>query len=290
VSLRLIIVGLRRSGTTIFWQTFRQDPRFLCYDEPFNPHLQVLPATIGLKHPEEFLQLVRGDADEFWRRYRPIRFDEELDARLEPAQADYLRWLADRGDDVVIDVTRCHFKLRALRELAPGATLVHLFRPPASHASSHLLPSAPGLRGRVKRRLNRFRFWTRTRGYNGWSFESIIGSDPGSAFGARLRGAGLDPEEIYSMPALGRLLAYWRVAYEEVEREGRAAFGERFVSQSFDAFCRSPRDAVARIYATMGLAMPELDLSRVHPANGPYREGSPRWRRYDALLELPGAC
>ena len=288
MSLRLIIVGLRRSGTTIFWQTVRQDARLLCFDEPFNPHLRVLPETIGLKHPEEFVRLVRGDAREFWGRYRPIRFSEELRDGLEPAQADYLRWLGAQGEDVVIDVTRCHFKLASLRELAPEATLVHLYRPPASHASSHLLPSAPGLRGRVKRSLNRYRFWTRTHGYNGWSFESIIGQSPGSAFGRRLQQAGFDAAEVYSWPALGRLLAYWRVAYQQVEREGRALFGDRFVSQSFDGFCREPRASMQRIYATMGLEMPDLDVSRVHPPNGPHHDGSPRWRRYERLLEIPG--
>ena len=89
------------------------------------------------------------------------------------------------------------------------------------------------------------------------------------------------------LPAVGRLLAYWRVAYEHVEREGRRCFGERFVSQSFDAFCAEPRTAMERCYDAMGMPMARFDFSRIHPPNGPYRPASPKWRRYRELLDLP---
>lgn len=287
MAIKLIIAGLRRSGTTIFWETFRQDARLLCYDEPFNGLLHVLPGRTGLKAPEEFVRLVERDPLAFWEKFQPIHFTEELREGLSDRQADYLRYLADSGDSVAIDVTRCQFKFGALRALAPEAVLVHLYRPPESLATSHLLPSSTGWRGRARQCVNRRGFWSRTGRYDYWSFESIVGHSPESLFGRRLAEIGLDPREVYRLPAVGRLLAFWRVNYERAEQDGASCFGERFVSQSFDRFCREPGQALRRIYALLGLSLPEFDLRRVHAPHGPYRPKCAEWRRYRRLLSLP---
>jgi hypothetical protein len=182
MALKLIIVGLRRSGTTIFWRTFRQDRRLLCYDEPFNPNLWVLPERSGLKAPEEFRALLENDPRAFWEAFTPIHFTQELKEGLSDRQRAWLRFVGESGQRVVVDTTRCAFKIRALAEEAPGAVLVHLYRPPESLASSHLLPSSEGNRGRIKRWAARRGFWTRRERYNGWSFESIIGRSATSLF------------------------------------------------------------------------------------------------------------
>jgi len=287
LAIKLIIAGLRRSGTTIFWETFRQDRRLLCYDEPFNPLLHVLPGRTGLKAPEEFIRLVERDPLAFWERFSPIHFTDELREGLSDRQTDYLRYLAASAEAVVIDVTRCQFKFRALHAVAPEAVLVHLYRPPESLATSHLLPSSKGWRGKARQLVNRRGFWSRGGRYDYWSFESIIGGSPLSLFGRRLEEIGLDPRVVYGLPAVGRLMALWRVNYERAERDGASIFGEKFVSQSFDRFCREPEPALRRIYASLGLSLPELDLSRVHPPNGPYRPDSAEWSRHRRLLGLP---
>ena len=97
----------------------------------------------------------------------------------------------------------------------------------------------------------------------------------------------LDPRRRSFADAVGRLLAYWRVAWEQVERDGRRCFGEKFVSQSFDAFCGDPSGSAAGIYRAMGLPQPDLDYSRIHPARGPHQSDSPRWDHYGDLLGLP---
>lgn len=287
MAIKLIIAGLRRSGTTIFWESFRQDPRLVCYDEPFNPNLHVLPASTGLKAPEEYIGLLEREPLRFWERYSPVHFSDELRDGLSDRQQDYLLYLADSADLVAVDVTRCQFKFGALRDVAPEAVLVHLHRRPESLASSHLLPSSPGLRGAMRKLLGRRGFWSRTTGYNGWSLESIVGVSSRSLLGSRLREIGLDPDEVYRLPAVGRLLALWKVNFERAERDGARFFGDRFVSQSFDRFCHEPAPVLRRIYEKMGLEMPRLDLGRIHPPNGPYRPESPEWSRYRRLLGLP---
>jgi hypothetical protein len=287
VAIKLIIAGLRRSGTTIFWETFRQDRRLLCYDEPFNRYLQVLPGRQGLKAPEEFIRLVNKDASVFWERFTPIYYTEELREGLSDKQLDYLRFLADSGKRVALDTTRCMFKFAALRQAAPEAVLVHLYRPAPSHASSHMLPSSPDWRGRIRKLVRRRRFWERADGFNAWGFETIIGETTASPFARRLEESGLDAPAVYRMPAVARLMAYWKINYERAEADGRRLFGERFVSQSFDSFCEHPRAAMERIYSVLGMSPPVLDYGRIHPPHGAHDPGSPRWREYMELLGIP---
>jgi hypothetical protein len=249
----------------------------------------VLPRRTGLKAPEEFLRLLEADAPGFWRRFAPIHFSDELRDGLSDAQQRYLRFLAGTGEYVALDTTRCLFKISALREIAPEAVLVHLYRPPESLASSHMLPTSRGWKGALRKRLNRRGFWTRRDRYNGWSFESIIGASTKTLFAHRVSEIGLDPERVYALPAVGRLLTYWRLAFERVEQDGRRYFGDRFLSQSFDSFCGDPSGAVERVYRAMGLPHPKLDFSGVHPPHGPYQPDSPEWVRYRGLLGLPGS-
>jgi hypothetical protein len=42
-----------------------------------------------------------------------------------------------------------------------------------------------------------------------------------------------------------------------------------------------------RVYAALGLSLPDFDFSRVHPAHGPYDPGSAEWVRYRHTLVLP---
>lgn len=287
--MQIFILGLRRSGTTIFWEAFRRDRRLLCINEPFNPALYEIPAEIPNRSRREVIDLFRKDPKEFWRRFAPIGVTEELQEELSDRQAAYLRFLIGSGS-VCTDVTRCHFKLRALREIVPDATVVHLFRAPAAFASSHLIPSGSGgfRAGRLVRARGRLGFFTRGTRFDAWGMETLIGRHPESLFGRRLREIGMDPEAVLALPAVGRLLAFWRLAYETVERDAPRLFGDRFMSVSFEDFCREPRAAVERVYATAGSEPPDqLDFSRVHPARAPYRKDDPRWHRLLEQVGLP---
>jgi len=290
MAIKLIIVGLRRSGTTIFWESLRQDGRLRSYDEPFNPLLQSLTGDLldTIKHPEEFQDLMRGDPLGFWERFAPIDLSSELHGRFSDRQRDYLSYLAGTGENVILDTTRCMFKLQALKQHAPDAVVVHLYRPAAANATSHMLPtSAHSARTKLRRFINTRDFWTRSDRFDYWMFERLVGNSPRSLFAQRLRETGLDPETVYAMPAVGKLLAFWRVNYERAERDGKQNFGERFISQNFNEFTRDPAAAMNRIYDAMGLEMPQLDFRRIRPAKAPYEADSPNWTEYANSLGLP---
>jgi hypothetical protein len=277
---RIFILGLRRSGTTIFWETFRQDPRLHCYNEPWNPVLRELPVEIPNRSRREFIEIFRKDPAVFWRSFAPIELLEELQDELSDRQVAYLRYLIDPFDAICIDETRCHFRLGALQKVVPDATVVHLFRAPAAFATSHLIPTGSGgfRANRLIQHWGRLGFFTRRERYNWWGLEELIGRHPESLFGLRLREIGVDAAAVYALPAVGRLLAFWRLAFETVERDGPRLFGPRFVSVAFEHFCRNPREVAEQVYAAAGLQAPELELGRVQPAKRPHRADDARWR------------
>jgi hypothetical protein len=286
--MRIFILGLRRSGTTIFWETFRQDRRLRCYNEPWNPVLRELPAEIPNGSRREFIERFREDPAAFWRHFAPIGRIEELQSDFSDRQLRYLRWLIDPFESACIDETRCHFRVGALHAAVPDATVVHLFRAPAAFATSHLVPTASGgsRANLLAQRWGRVGFFTRASRFNHWGIEELIGDQPESLFGLRLREIGLDPAAVYALPAAGRLLALWRLGFETVEREAPRLFGARFVSVAFEAFCRDPRGVVERVYAAAGSKPPELDLRRIQPAKPAHRADDPRWRRLFAQVGL----
>jgi len=292
--MKIFVLGLRHSGTTPFWQVFRQDPRFRCYNEPFNPEIRriVSPAWKSIGVYEEYVELSRREPQRFWETYRSIPGLEELQTGLSDHQVAYLGYLLDTNEHVALDTTRCHFKVEALARVAPDALVVNLWRSPASVATSHMVYSGTRLswikdpmrrryrmaRSSVRRALDRQTFWHRKTGYR--MFESIVGDGPGGLFGVRLREAGFDPEAVYDWPAVARILAYWSVNQRRLEADGPRHFGERFLSIGFDDFCNDPAAAVGQVYAALGEPTPELELSGIHPPHGPYQPHNKRWARH----------
>lgn len=303
--MTVFIVGLRRSGTTAFWGMWRQDERFTCYNEPFNAQLSNVgdPTWPGARYTgREYDTLYREDPALFWQRYAPIPRHGELQDDLSDRQAAYLAWLLSTGTPhACVDVTRCHFKLDGLRSVAPDAVLVHLYRPPANWVTSVVQPSTthlkrlsdPWRRARHAARLKidgyrfRRRFWSATDAHRFKGFNELIGGHPGTLFGFRLAEAGLDPDEVYAAPDIGRLLAFWKIHYERVEREGARLFGDRFVSVNFNDFCRGPDHVLDRVYEAAGLDRPPLDTSGIRSPPAPFAAGDPRWAAYADRLGLP---
>ena len=287
--MRILVLGLRRSGTTIFWQTLRQDRRLFCLNEPFNPYLREVPVEIPNRSRTEFIRVFRKDPQLFWRVFAPIGRIEELQEDLNDRQVAYFRYLLSQSEHVALDETRCHFKVPALRELAPDAVLVHLHRSPAAMASSHLIPSGSGgnRAGWLTKAYGQAGFWTRTDRFNNWGIEELVAQSPESLFGQRLREIGLDPDEVYGLPAVGKLMAYWRVNYERIEHDGARCFGDRFISVRFEDFCARPLEILKGIYEVAGDAPPALESARVHPPHPAHDPASSRWRELYALLGLP---
>ncbi|MCP4613423.1 MAG: sulfotransferase [Planctomycetes bacterium] len=285
----VFIIALRRSGTTIFWRTLRQDRRFVSYDEPFNPILHNLPAQDAKGTRDEFIRLFKQNINRFRTLFKPIPPEEELHPKLNLQQQEYLRWLISTGKNVICDTTRCNFKVRSLYEIDPKAILIHLYRSPAAFASSHLLPS--GGTERWQRRfanvIRRKTFWWRKGWYNSWHLEDIIDRLSGPLFRNNVCEIGLNPDEVCLLPAVGKLLAYWRIAFERAQKDGYELFGQRFLSVSFEEFCQNPQQTIDQIYELLPFSKITFDYSKIHPAQNAFCSYHPNWSQYSKLLRLP---
>jgi len=224
----LMILGLRRSGTTAFWKQFRRDRNLKCFDEPFSEQLIRLPS----EHPKmvwsEYRDIFDLDPSLFWRYYAPIHRVEELRSDFHPRQATYINWLAQQSKNTVFDLTRCHLKLEALSELLPDARVIHLKRSRSAFTSSHLIPSRSGRFGKLRSLGYTRSFWDRKSGFDSWGMESLAGTSPASAFGLGIGRLGGDAEAFYRAPACVRLGVMWEWFGWHVDREGPRLFGSRF--------------------------------------------------------------
>ncbi len=300
--MKLVIVALRRSGTTAFWSAFRQDPRLVCFNEPFNPQL----ASVGAKTwghrsvHSEYVRLLERDATQFWRHYRPIAPEEELAAGYSDRQRDYLRYLLEQSEHVCIDTTRSYCKLDDLHAMCTEGIVVHLFRPPHRFASSILVPNDHLIRRnprswrrewtlarrKVSNALSRRAFW-RLAEPKAFDYSKVLRRGTLGQFAKHAQELGLDPDVVDQMPAVGRLLVLWKLAYDEVETRGRALWGDRFISVNFHDFAREPERTLARVYEKTGVTMPNLDLGYVRPPTPLESEGDIRWQEYSQMLALP---
>ena len=249
-----VILGLRRSGTTIFWNYFRQDARFTCFDEPFSEQLMRLPQEHRKGVFSEYRALVER---------APSRLLELLCAGpqgrgtgrlLHPAatRVPAVPCWSGRG--------RCP-RPHALplegtpaRELLPDARFLHLIRSERAFASSHLLPSRTDPRGRLRHLMLQRSFWTRSDRYDFWGMETLCGTGPGSKLSLLLDDAGFDVPAFYALPAVGRLIVLHR--YLTCSAEAALASTGRSASVTFEDFAREPSRTVDRACSLVGARPP----------------------------------
>lgn len=267
---QIIIVGLRRSGTTVFWRIFRQDPRFLCFDEPFNPILMDLPRNGAKGTRDEFIEIFRNDPDLFWRKFREISPLEELHHKFTSQQAEYLKWLSEMKANVVLDTTRCYRKLADLREILPEAYIIHLHRCPSAWAYSHLIPSEAGSAlYRIRHIYRKMRLFDIKYGFRNWSIENILGKHTDSLFFRTYERDRERAVNVLSANAIGKLLYFWDKVFYDVEEQGKKYWGDRFYSLSYEEFASNPRETMRFLYNWVGIDFQECDTEKVNPPKPP---------------------
>ncbi len=274
----IIIVAMRRSGTTTLWRLLRQDPTYTCYDEPFGRLLADLPAEHTKRVRAEFIARFNQDPELFRAKFAPILRGGETTRGLTQEQADYLSWLISKGPSVA-DVTRCMGKIPDLHKIAPEAVMVHLYRHPAAFVTSHLLPSDRKDFMGLRRAWNERTFFTRTKGFNGWGMEELTLTSHAATTQALLSEVDVAlPPATQSVPAIQRLLAIWLGAFRLAQKEGAALYADRFVEISFEALCSDPAAQLDAIYTPTGYTRPDINLSDLHPAAPGFAVTDARWQ------------
>lgn len=288
--MTLILQGMRRSGTTIVYDTLAQDPALTLWYEPLaaavNPAVgggsgvrEVDPFE-GLRAARSEFLAARGLSDP-----TPLNLGGPRDAALEfdrefpPLVADYLRFLLDRPGPVAAKFTRIYAKLPAVARMFPAAGFVHLVRDPRAVAASYLFGKG---RKHEPQAGPPDVFFGRRSDRTAWS------SHPISELVRREYLAESLPEPT----DLERVLLVWRFTYERVKLDAAHAYGERAIRLRHEDFCADPAAELTRLYALDGRTPPAEAVAwataNVRPPGPIHAAGDPRWRQAFERMRMVG--
>lgn len=273
----VLISALRRSGTTVLWETFRLDPGLICYDEPFHPALW--------RGERENDKGTWRELAAFWEQrgsppvpgVEPIHPRDELVPCPSPEQVEYLRALFNREKPVVADCVRTWSKLAALGRGLDAVLVVHLVRHPMAWVNAHLLPPPSSWRRRVSNVYRRRTFFGRHGFFDNWHYEEVIAHSLRDDI-ELWRSIGRPVDDVRRQPAYKKLLGFWWAATLRSERQLRAELPDRSVTLASDEFFSEPEGTLGRVYERCGWSLPAVvGLDHVRPSRSAWQEGSKRW-------------
>jgi hypothetical protein len=286
--MKLFVVGLRRSGTTIVYDALREDPSLRCWYEPLREEDQTVGGGSGARNDDAFAET--REARERFRLDRYPEFHRELfnwggprdpAVELEPELPEHVRDLLDHllesADDVAIKETRLHHKLGAIAEICPGALVVHVVRDPRAVASSMLL----GRRRRTDIYTDADTFFTARTGRRLWSSRQIS---------EQLVEQRRSPNLPADIPDFLRPLLLWKTAFEATAGDGERLFGDRFTMIRLEDLRADPERELARMYELAERPVPDgvakwISKNIRRQTRLRYAE-DPRWAKAARLLEM----
>jgi hypothetical protein len=246
--MNVFLQGMRRSGTTVFFDIFLSDGRFACFYEPLaRMHRPSIGGGSGLRNVDLFAS-ARSRRNDFMRRWKVTERDMNAGAPLNPetefttelpvhAEA-FLKELVSAEGPVVIKFTRMAARLPILFGLDSNATLLHLVREPRSVVTSHL---AGHERKRGFAAGDDF-FGFAERGKN-WSSYYLADSLLDDA----------EREQLGALSDVERCLLVWRESFRRTHQDGRALFGDRYRLLRQEDFVANPRRCVEEIFELLSL-------------------------------------
>lgn len=284
--MKLLIQGMRRSGTTIVYDALLEDPGLRCFYEPFSHARAAVGGGSGLREEDLFAE-VRALRERFRRERHPdldtdlLNWGAPRDARLELGAdlpdfcRDYLTFLLDQAQDVVVKEVRMYCKLRTLAELAPRARILHVVRDPRAVATSYLL-------GRDRRRAELFTdadaFFEHRSQRSMWASRPLFDELTRRREYAHLEGC----------PDLLRVLAVWRFTWERT-REGAGAFADRYRLLRHEDLVADPAGELGGVYELLERPVPdrmtEWARREVAPRDAVFAAEDRRW---DGAIQRAG--
>lgn len=280
----VIIHGLRRSGTTILWETLRTCGQYRCYDEPLHPRLAEGHRSNHKGTWTEFADLLE-DGVLVPQCIAPL---EELDRESRPAQIAWLGALCRSSEQVVMDIVRGWNRIPELHAECGDVLNVHLVRDPFSWAAAHLLPSGhPTARHRIANIYRRVSFFSRRGFFDNYQYQTIIHAALEQDHPV-VSHVALTNDDLRQQPAHVKLLAFWWGANCTISRRMQAA-GSARVTVTLDEFSRNPQIEMARILRAADSPNLEVSTACVRVGRPAYGQTSAHWRRAVRTLGLPAS-
>jgi len=290
--VNVFILGMRRSGTTILYDAFAEDPELRRFYEPFREEAETPGGGSGARAEDVFAE-TREVRRQFKRDEHPEvpleLFNHggprapalELHPALPQWGADLLRYLLARAPQVLVKEVRLFRKVADLHRADPDATLIHVVRDPRAVTGSMVL-------GRGRRHTPRyadadafFEAWTRRKL---WS-SSVIARE--------LLAAGEHQGLERGVPDFMRPLVVWKVIQEAIRADGKKLFGDRYVQVRLEDLRSDPEGELHRIYDAIGRSTPDGARSwaeaHVRRAEDIAWSEDPRWAAAAGALGMEDA-
>ncbi len=254
--MNVFILGMRRSGTTILYDAFGEDPELKRFYEPFREEAETPGGGSGAR-PEDVFAETRELRLQFKREEHPEVPLELFNhggprapgLELHPALPNWgitlLQYLLDQAPQVLIKEVRLFRKLAAIHGVDPDATIVHVVRDPRAVTGSMLF-------GRGRRHTPRF---TDADSYfEAWTRRKLWSS---TIMARELLAAGEHEGLERGVPDFMRPLVVWKAIQDAIRSDGQRLFGERYVQIRLEDLRPDPEGELHRIYDAIGRATPD---------------------------------
>lgn len=143
--MKIILFGLRRSGTTLAFNLFRRCNELRCYYEPLHPNLVATGGASCIENDSKgaFTEyhLIRESLTGLHEGFGAPKYDvaEELVVdNLVPRHLTYLDFLLGSADNVLLQPVRLNYQLNQLHARYPDARFVWVLRRPEGFIKSVL--------------------------------------------------------------------------------------------------------------------------------------------------------
>jgi hypothetical protein len=245
--------GMRRSGTTIFYDLFLKDKSFNCFYEPlaaakkspgggsdisfgYNIFRDVIRAKKDFikKNPNILKDFTFFEKLNFLNYGAPRLAELEFEPDFPDYVMKYLDFLCSSSENTFIKFTRVHSKIHKLFSICPNAKLIHLIRNPKNVVASYLY-------GKNMKNYERFgsseKFFESKTDYSAWSsklFSDYINNN-------------IYANKYGELNDFERILIIWKYNYEITDKLAKKYFKKRYIIHKHEDFASNPLDTITKI-------------------------------------------
>lgn len=279
----VIISGLRRSGTTIFWEVLRSHSGVTGIDEPFHPKLVEGDRSNKKGTWDDLAKILKpfGPLD-------PVCIEplEELESVLSGPHKAYFADVLDAHDTTVVDVVRCWNHASELTQCSDNAVFIHMIRGVRGWVQAHLLPTGPRrFRKRVADTYRKATFFRRRGYYNNYHYQTIIDASLQQR-DEMWRFSNMSVDALIQAPAFVKLMAFWWcanattfLALKEGGHPSKLVF--------LEDFSHHPKQVLNGIADLSNWDRDEFNTGQVKPIRAPYGSKSRKWQRAADAIGIP---